>query len=297
MSDISQEIAVIQSAARGNDVRTSIVGALNKLNSDTLPDVSSSDVGKLLIVNNSGEWEAGTPGGFIPTPTETINIDSNGTYDVTHKASAVVSVSGGGSVLVPKTITQNGTYDPEDDNADGYSEVTVNVKGGGGDEAVKYDFTKFQGTVFNTVYDSDGAHFNSNGNSYINMACNWSSGLTFEIDVSQLQLTSGTHRRFFMATMESGFIYRNNGKWSLYGSSWATDSNITDGSFFDGSIVSVYIDGSKYWHIYKDGVLVYEPNVTARSNNGFYYIGSNSTSILNAIIKSAKMYQGLHLPT
>lgn len=31
------------------------------------------------------------------------------------------------SVLVPKTITQNGNYDPNDDNADGYSSVVVNV--------------------------------------------------------------------------------------------------------------------------------------------------------------------------
>lgn len=32
--------------------------------------------------------------------------------------------------LTQKTITLNGTYDPNDDNADGYSEVTVNVQGG-----------------------------------------------------------------------------------------------------------------------------------------------------------------------
>ena len=32
--------------------------------------------------------------------------------------------------LVQKSITLNGTYDPDDDNADGYSEVTVNVQGG-----------------------------------------------------------------------------------------------------------------------------------------------------------------------
>lgn len=32
--------------------------------------------------------------------------------------------------LTTKTITLNGTYDPDDDNADGYSEVTVNVQGG-----------------------------------------------------------------------------------------------------------------------------------------------------------------------
>lgn len=33
--------------------------------------------------------------------------------------------------LITKTITENGTYDAEDDDADGYSEVTVNVSGGG----------------------------------------------------------------------------------------------------------------------------------------------------------------------
>lgn len=33
------------------------------------------------------------------------------------------------SVLVPKTITENGTYDPADDEADGYSSVEVEVQG------------------------------------------------------------------------------------------------------------------------------------------------------------------------
>lgn len=32
-----------------------------------------------------------------------------------------------GSILVEKTITENGTYNPSDDNADGYSQVSVNV--------------------------------------------------------------------------------------------------------------------------------------------------------------------------
>jgi len=35
--------------------------------------------------------------------------------------------SGGSSTLIPKTITTNGTYDPSDDNADGYSSVVANV--------------------------------------------------------------------------------------------------------------------------------------------------------------------------
>lgn len=44
----------------------------------------------------------------------------------------IASISGGGSAtLITKTITANGSYDAEDDNADGYSSVTVNVAGGG----------------------------------------------------------------------------------------------------------------------------------------------------------------------
>lgn len=38
--------------------------------------------------------------------------------------------SGGDSTLITKTITQNGIYDAQDDNADGYSQVVVNVSGG-----------------------------------------------------------------------------------------------------------------------------------------------------------------------
>ena len=37
---------------------------------------------------------------------------------------------GGSSTLITKNITANGTYSAEDDNADGYSEVTVNVSSG-----------------------------------------------------------------------------------------------------------------------------------------------------------------------
>ena len=44
----------------------------------------------------------------------------------------LTDVSGGGSTLGTKTITANGTYNASSDNLDGYSQVTVNVSGGGG---------------------------------------------------------------------------------------------------------------------------------------------------------------------
>ena len=63
--------------------------------------------------------------------TESARITENGTY---HPSSGkcgfnevVVNVSGGGGTLVEKTITENGDYYAVDDNADGYSKVTVNV--------------------------------------------------------------------------------------------------------------------------------------------------------------------------
>lgn len=37
--------------------------------------------------------------------------------------------TGGSTTLITKTITQNGAYNAYDDNADGYSQVTVNVQG------------------------------------------------------------------------------------------------------------------------------------------------------------------------
>jgi len=42
------------------------------------------------------------------------------------------SSGGSSSTLITKTITANGTYDAEDDSADGYSSVTVNVPSSSG---------------------------------------------------------------------------------------------------------------------------------------------------------------------
>lgn len=62
-----------------------------------------------------------------PEPTGTQTITENGIVDVKDKAYADVNVAGSTAVLISKTITANGEYDAEDDEADGYSDVTVNV--------------------------------------------------------------------------------------------------------------------------------------------------------------------------
>ena len=81
---------------------------------------AAADEGKVV---SSGELVAQT----------SRNISQNGTYDTTENNKVVVSVQGGGgSTLIQKNITQNGTYNASSDNADGYSQVIVNVSGGGG---------------------------------------------------------------------------------------------------------------------------------------------------------------------
>lgn len=150
--DISSEIAAIQAASQGSELRQPIVNALTTLNSGILPAVTSSDAGKILKVGANG-WEVGEKSGYMPVPSASLNISSNGTHDVANYAEAVVNVQPSGKItitqngtdidvanyasadvivpgaatLIQKSITQNGTYNAANDSADGYSSVTVNV--------------------------------------------------------------------------------------------------------------------------------------------------------------------------
>lgn len=78
---------------------------------------AAADEGKVVL---SGELVAQT------STTKT----ANGTYDTTENNEVIVDVPE--PVLIQKNITENGTYNPSSDNADGFSRVTVNVSGGGG---------------------------------------------------------------------------------------------------------------------------------------------------------------------
>lgn len=64
---------------------------------------------------------------------------------------AINAISGGGgSTLVTKTITENGTYTATDDDADGYSEVTVNVPTSGSSAWTKVAETSYQVSTTST---------------------------------------------------------------------------------------------------------------------------------------------------
>lgn len=246
---------------------------------------------------------------YVPPTSEdcaltTKNITANGSYyaaedgydgysevsvDVpnSYSASDEGKVVSNGALVAQgsRTITQNGTYDTTLINS-----LTANITGGGGDEYLSLDLTKFSGVSFNEVtYDSNGANFNSTS-SYFRLGQPKNNEQTIEVDVTKLQLTSGTHRRFIMSNETDGFIYRSTGVWGFYTGNW-DDSSITDGSFFDNSTVGIYIDVNMKWHIYKDGVLVFEPRRALTVNYAFW-IGSSDNSINNAIIPAVRLYFG-----
>lgn len=95
-----------------------------------------------------------TGGGVLISKT----ISQNGSYSAADDnadgySDVIVNVSGGSSpVLVSKSISQNGTYNPSDDNADAYSQVVVDVSSGGGSDN---NFLITLGAISGSIYDTD----------------------------------------------------------------------------------------------------------------------------------------------
>lgn len=54
-------------------------------------------------------------------------IPSDQNFDNLATCIGTIQTGGGGTTLITKTITANGTYNASSDNADGYSQVTVTV--------------------------------------------------------------------------------------------------------------------------------------------------------------------------
>lgn len=276
-------------ASNGEFVPT---GELSELHFDGATKIET-DFGLFVVTayyGNSWNWNITAEADVIVEGNLLTDGDSAKTWRYNATADVIVAAA---ARLSAKTITQNGTYSPADDNADGYSSVTVNVSGGSSEYLEEWDLTNSAtGQTYglplalsNVTINEDGAVFDST-NDRVTLPVAWD-GMTIEVDVAEMSLASSAHRRFIMASDVAGFIYRSTGVWSFYNGSW-TDSSETAGDFFDGSTVKVNIDTNGYWHIYKDGVLWWEPSLKLSTTERLK-IGSGSNSINNAVISGIRI--------
>lgn len=114
-------------------------------------------------------------------------------------------ITGGGGGVVrlgPKTITQNGTYNPASDNLDGYNSVTVDVAGGGTGPVYYLNNGKVAqaspAQYITTPLDTEmlaGMWYQINirdGNNEDIYAVKWDGTETYDLDGKQLEITSTT---------------------------------------------------------------------------------------------------------
>lgn len=96
-------------------------------------DYETAEVNVPSGITAADEGKVVKNGALVAQTARATAITVNGTYDTTENNSVTVNVSGGGggAVVQPLSVTQNGTYNPPS-GVDGYAPVTVNVSGGGG---------------------------------------------------------------------------------------------------------------------------------------------------------------------
>lgn len=93
----------------------------------TLMGASYSDVPAVELPKTGGGISRFTD--VTPTTATDSDVASGKVYFKADGSQSIGTASGGSATLITKNIMANGTYNAEDDNADGYSSVTVAVPG------------------------------------------------------------------------------------------------------------------------------------------------------------------------
>lgn len=146
--------------------------------------------------------------------------------------SAIGSIPTSETVLVSKTIAENGTYNPSNDNADGYSLVQVNVPQSSspltkiGVYTVQEDWTQTGYSILQTVLDG---YLDSNAFLYVLIFNNNASTSSYRVDMMAC-LTNTTE--IASLTSSSGAAWKNYyGSIGTLGSSMKADQ---------GTVIDIY---------------------------------------------------------
>lgn len=196
-----------------------------------------------------------------------------GTYTVKVEHLELSGGGGGSAVLVSKTITENGTYNASDDNADGYSDVTVNVSGGvtpAGTKAISItqngttteDVSQYADVQISVNVPSSGASIDTKT-------------LTNDSDTAtSLAFTSmkGTPKAFFLRctsqlTRSSSYSY-------YYVTAVRYNGTNTNGNYYRRSNGTFYNDTSHYSYTYSGTTLTISSSASRGAAGGSFYNGT-----------------------
>ena len=193
-------------------------------------------------------------------------------------------------------INENGTYDTTKNN-----EVVVNVGGAGKTLIANWDFSQshidtingLEATTYSTQTTAEGEQITTTYG-YINFPIEIKANArAYEIEVGNTNFQANAVNRFININGQ-GLTYMGNNVWGFSNGNnqRATDTNITDVNYFKNSTVRIEVELLGNWKIYKDGVLVYSPDVAYSfvNNTKDLSIGSTSSSCSGATIKGVKVY-------
>ena len=176
-------------------------------------------------------------------------------------AEAMEVILAGVPTLVEKTITQNGIYDPSDDDADGYSSVTVEVSGGGagGSDVLFYDY---DGSVVVSYSAADFANLsampaNPTHTGLTAQGWNWSLADAKayvasygKLNIGQMYITSDGKTRFYLTLLNNSLtvylwwiILRDNTTIEI---DWGDDSEHTTWNEGETPKTHIYNDAGDY---------------------------------------------------
>lgn len=257
---------------------------------------AAQEIGYFIKHNITGYNESDTSNPHAAYANNTLTIDMVTNSSSTRFASSISysydlvaygeggGGGGGSATLISKSITANGTYDAGDDNADGYSDLTVNVPNSyaAGDEgkvvsngalvAQTSDTVTQNGTVDTTLISSllvnvagispvktKTGTFTGNGTRQVTISCDFEPDLIYWTSDPGTTASSGTVAGIIAREMMSANRYRNNSTTnSHYAAIDITDMNTGGSSYsfratYENSTVTLYCFSNNARSLFTNG--------------------------------------------
>ena len=146
--------------------------------------------------------------------------------------------SGGSATLITKSITQNGTYLATNDNADGYSEVTVDVAGG----AEYEDLSSFAHYYKRNTTTPTITPISSNE---VSLTFQNQNATGYELCSFSVPLTKGLYVAEIYATLDKNTGLANRYTWGIYSSNTSGGASLNDNSPLDNTAYDTYVHFDK----------------------------------------------------